>query len=134
MQIMVTMDEKNHVINNANEELSRHVRRLDDIYPHIADEISAEARLGSLTHWAYTDTNPTKKSAPTTRREAAAANLALLHDNEVAQRSESRREAVAAKSRNRLDRLAETAGFEDFRKSMKKPVAEGKRRAAIFLM
>ena len=74
MQIMVTMDEKNHVINNANDELSRHIRRLDNVWPHIADEISEEARLGSLKHWAYTETNPTKKAAAasSSRREAAA--------------------------------------------------------------
>lgn len=126
MQIMVTMDEKNHVINNANEELSRHIRRLDAIHPHLTDEISEEARLGSLKHWAYTETNPTKKNAPTNRREAAA-NLALLHENEVAQRSESRREAVAAKAKNRLAQL--DAGSEEIRTASKKTVAEGKRRA-----
>ena len=129
MQIMVTMDEKNHVINNANEELSRHVRRLDDVYPHLADEISEEARLGSLKHWAYTETNPTKKAGTANRREAAA-NLALLHENEVSQRSELRREAVAAKSKQRLDRLAQLdAGFEEIRNVTKKTVAEGKRKA-----
>ncbi len=129
IQIMVTMDEKNHVINNANEELSRHLRRLDEIYPHLADEISEEARLGSLRHWAYTETNPTKKTGPANKREAAA-NLALLHENEVAQRSELRREAVAAKSKQRADRLAQLdVGIEEIRNVTKKTVAEGKRRA-----
>ena len=129
LQIMVTMDEKNHVINNANEELSRHLRRLDDVYPHLADEISEEARLGSLKHWAYTETNPTKKTGTANRREAAA-NLALLHENEVSQRSELRREAVAAKSKQRLDRLAQLdAGFEEIRNLTKKTAVEGKRKA-----
>ena len=129
MQIMVTMDEKNHVINNANEELSRHLRRLDDVYRSLADEISEEARLGSLKHWAYTETNPTKKNAPANRREAAN-NLALLHDTEVASRSEVRREAVAAK-KNRLDRLAQIdAGFEEIRTVTKKTVADARRRVA----
>jgi hypothetical protein len=128
MQIMVTMDEKNHVINNSNEELSRHIRRLDSIWPHLSDEISEEARLGSLKHWAYTETNATKKSnAPTTRREAAA-NLAMLHDNEVASRSETRREAVAAKSKQRLAQI--DASLEESRISSKKATAEAKRRAA----
>lgn len=31
MAIMVTMDEKNHVINNANEEVARHIRRLSTL-------------------------------------------------------------------------------------------------------
>ncbi|KIX05196.1 uncharacterized protein Z518_06068 [Rhinocladiella mackenziei CBS 650.93] len=95
--VMMTMDEKNHVINNANEEVSRHIRRLDKIFPHIDDEISEEARLGSLKHWAYTETNPVKKStAPATRRDAAA-SLAILHESEVAHRSEARREAIMAR-------------------------------------
>lgn len=120
VQIMVTMDEKNHVINNANEELSRHVRRLDNVWPHIADEISEEARLGSLKHWAYTDINPTKRAtAANTRREAAA--MALAHDNEAAQRSESRREAVAAKTKQRMDRTAQLeTGLGEGRTSKKK--------------
>ncbi|ETN43242.1 uncharacterized protein HMPREF1541_02401 [Cyphellophora europaea CBS 101466] len=128
VQLMVTMDEKNHVINNANEELSRQVRRLNTVWPHIADEISEEARLGSLKHWAYTDINPTKKTtAPTTRREAAA-SLALIHDNEVAQRSESRREAVAAKAKQRLHRNEAVEGSEDVRATKKKAIKETQRR------
>ena len=127
MQIMVTMDEKNHVINNANEELSRHIRRLDGIWPHISDEISEEAMCGSLKHWAYTETNPTKKNITATRREAAA-NLAMLHDSEVAQRSESRREAVAAKSKRILARI--DAGFAEINTNTKKVAAAEKRRAA----
>ena len=127
IHIMVTMDEKNHVINNANEEISRHIRRLDNIWPHLSDEISEEAMYGSLKHWAYTETNPTKKNAPTTRREAAA-NLALLHESEVTQRSESRREAVAAKSKRTLARI--DAGFAEINTNNKKAAAAEKRRAA----
>ncbi|RMZ82521.1 hypothetical protein DV737_g2031, partial [Chaetothyriales sp. CBS 132003] len=127
MQIMVTMDEKNHVINNANEDLSRHLRRFHNIWPHVADEISDEAMFGSLKHWAYTDTNPTKKNAATSRREAAT-NVALLPDSDVAQRSESRREAVAAKSRKNLARAE--AGFAEIGHSSKKTAAADKRRAA----
>lgn len=98
MQMMITMDERNHVINNANEDLSKHIRRLDNIWPHIADEISDEARLGSLKHWAYTETNPTvKKAAATSSRREAAASLAILAENDIAHRSESRREAMLAK-------------------------------------
>lgn len=92
MQMIMPLDEKNHVINNANEELSRHTRRQDEIWPHIADDISDDTRLGSLRHWALTDLNPTKKT------QAAAARgreLALAQDNEVAERSERRREAMA---------------------------------------
>lgn len=94
MQMIMPLDEKNHVISNANEELSRHTRRQDEIWPRIAEEISEETRLGSLRHWALTDLNPTKKTqaAAARGREAAAT---MLPDNEVAERSERRREAMA---------------------------------------
>ncbi|OAP55839.1 hypothetical protein AYL99_09991 [Fonsecaea erecta] len=129
MTIMVTMDEKNHVINNANEEMGRHIRRLDRIWPHIADEISEEARLGSLKHWAYTETNPVKKpTAPTTRREAAAASLATLHESEIAHRSEARREAVLAR-RQRTAHHADS-DFDDSRAPTRKTTTSGKKRAA----
>ena len=127
IHIMQTLDEKNHVINNANQELSRHIRRLDTIWPHVSNEISEEAMYGSLTHWAFAEMNPNKKNAPTTRREAAA-NLALLHDSEAAQRSENRREAVAAKSRRNLARI--DAGFAEINNNNKKVAASEKRRAA----
>ena len=128
MAIMVTMDEKNHVINNANEEVARHIRRLDRIWPHIADEISEDARLGSLKHWAYTETNPTKKpTAATTRREAAAASLATLHESEAAHRSQDRREAVR---RQRATAQHVDSDFDDSRLPARKVTTNGKKRVA----
>ena len=91
------MDEKNHVINNANEELSRHLRRLDHVYPFIADEVSEEARMGSLTHWAYMENRPVGKATTQTGRREAATGLAIMHETNVAARSERRREALAAR-------------------------------------
>lgn len=91
MQMIMPLDEKNHVISNANEELSKHIRRQDEIWPFIADEISEETRLGSLKHWALVDLNPPRKTLTTTRGRDAV----LLPDNEVAERSERRREAMA---------------------------------------
>ncbi|KPI43188.1 uncharacterized protein AB675_6971 [Cyphellophora attinorum] len=85
---MQTMDEKNHVINNANEELTHHIRRLN-----------------------------TGTATGTSRRDN---NLAIMHENEVAQRSESRREAVAAKTKQRLDRLAQMDGGSVDPKNSKK--------------
>ena len=128
MAIMVTMDEKNHVINNANEEIARHIRRVDRIWPNIADEISEEARLGSLKHWAYTETNPTKKQiVPTTRREAAAASLATLRESEAAHRSLDRREAVR---RQRATAPHVDSDFDDSRPPARKTTTNGKKRAA----
>lgn len=105
MQMIMPLDEKNHVINNANEELSKHIRRQDEIWPHIAQEISEETRLGSLRHWALVDLNPTKKTVAATAR----GREALLPDNEVAERSERRREAVAlAKKQKTAPQLADS--------------------------
>ena len=129
LQMMITMDEKNHVINNANEELSRHIRRLDSIYPRITEEVPEEARLGSLKHWAFFETNITKK-AQSNRREAAA-SLATMHENEVAQRSENRREAMLAK-RHRLNQVPADSDLDDAKHSQRKKmeITKGKRSLA----
>ena len=121
--MMVTMDEKNHVINNANEDLARHIRRLDSVYPHIAGEVSEEARLGSLKHWAYFETNISRK-AHSSRREAAA-SLAGMQETEVAQRSENRREAMLAK-RHRLNQMQIDSDFDEQRLVGKKPNPTGR--------
>jgi hypothetical protein len=125
MVMMVTMDEKNHVINNANEELSRHLRRLNGSYPAIADEVSEEARLGSLKHWAYFETNPIRRGGTHLDRRQAAASLAALHATEAAERSEHRREAVLAK-KARLNQI--DSDFDENRPAPKRPQANGRNR------
>ena len=104
-EMMVSMDEKNHLINSANEDLSRHVKRLTSVYPHLTGEISEEARLGSLTHWAYIENKPPAKNNAANSRREAAAGLAAMHDTDIASRSESRREAMLARKQrqNQLD-------------------------------
>ncbi|RDW57047.1 putative PHD finger domain protein (Ing1) [Aspergillus mulundensis] len=102
--LMMTADEKNHVISNANDELDRQLMRLDSIYPFIAGEISDEARLGSLTHWAYSNRNASKTTTNERPRREVASNKDLahaLHEAEVASRSEARREAVLARRHRR---------------------------------
>lgn len=100
---MMTADEKNHVISNANEELDRQIVRLDTVFPFIAGEISDEARLGSLTHWAYSNKSAAKAATnERPRREAVAQRQDLSHvlqEAEAASRSEARREAVRARAR-----------------------------------
>jgi Inhibitor of growth proteins N-terminal histone-binding len=125
MVMMVTMDEKNHVINNANEELSRHLRRLNGSYPAIADEVSEEARLGSLKHWAYFETNPVRRGGTQGDRRQAGASLAALHATEAAERSENRREAVLAK-KARLNQI--DSDFDESRPATRKPQANGRNR------
>lgn len=103
--LMMTADEKNHVISNANEELDRQIVRLDTVFPYIAGEISEEARLGSLDHWAYSN----KSTAKTTtterpRREAVSQRRVLthaFHEADASTRSEARREAVLARKQRR---------------------------------
>lgn len=81
-----SLDEKNHVISTANEDLDRLLARCESAWPLIEQEISEEARWGRLDHWAYTDRmmekKPTANPERTTRRgdmiSAAAAAAAEL--------------------------------------------------------
>lgn len=50
---MVTADEKNHVLWNANSELSKHMYRLETVYQYVQGEVSEDTRLGNKHHWAY---------------------------------------------------------------------------------
>lgn len=128
MQMIMPLDEKNHVINNANDELSRHIRRQDEIWPHIADEISEETRLGSLRHWALIDLNPTKKTVATNARGREILNP----DNEVAERSERRREAMLAKSKKTTAQLldSDAEARKPTRKTTNKKVQDAEDAAA----
>ncbi|KAJ5570108.1 uncharacterized protein N7459_009538 [Penicillium hispanicum] len=119
--LMMTADEKNHVISNANEELDRQVVRLDTVFPYIAGEISEEARLGSLTHWAYSNKSAAKAATTERPRREAVSNrqdLAhALHEAEAASRSEARREAMQARKQQR--RAPVDADYEDSRGARK---------------
>ncbi|KAL4921766.1 hypothetical protein BDW62DRAFT_174439 [Aspergillus aurantiobrunneus] len=100
--LMMTADEKNHVISNANDELDRQLMRLDSVFPFIAGEISDEARLGSLNHWAYSNRNAPKPTPNERPRREVASNKDLVHalqEAEAVSRSEARREAVLARRR-----------------------------------
>jgi len=97
-EMLVSLDEKNHVISTATEALNRQLARLDDCFPYLEQEISEEARYGSDKHWAYTETRsskPTEKS----RRDIGnhISNGHALSVDEAAARSESRKQAMLAK-------------------------------------
>ncbi|CZR58023.1 related to p33ING1b (ING1) protein [Phialocephala subalpina] len=98
--MLVSLDEKNHVISTAAEALSKQLARIDDCFPYIELEISEEARYGSTTHWAYPE-NRVPKTGAVSRREIAAANnlsAAAQHlVDEAAARSDARKQALAAK-------------------------------------
>ena len=90
---LAILDEKNHVMNTAVDALDKQLKRCQSSYPYIEEEISEEARYGSMTHWAYTDKTSEKKgiiAGERTRRAAQEAEGAAV-------RSELRREAVAAR-------------------------------------
>ena len=107
-EMLPTLDEKNHVLSTAVDGLDKQLTRCKSSYPYIEDEISEEARYGSLTHWAYTEKSAEKKGTTAgeragerTRRDAAAANQlattapAVYEAEGAALRSELRRQAIA---------------------------------------
>lgn len=101
-EMLVSLEEKNHVISTANEALQKQLERVDDIWPHLTSEFSEEAKWGSDTHWAYPENRAARAlntQAERTRREGAA-NLsaaAQVLAEEAAARSDARKQAVAAK-------------------------------------
>lgn len=124
---MMTADEKNHVISNANEELDRQIVRLDTVFPYITYEISEEARLGSLAHWAYSNKSAAKAATTERPRREAVINrpdLTQAFEAEAASRSEARREAVLARKQRRAHIDAD---YEESRSSRK--TNSGKSRA-----
>lgn len=97
--LLMTLDEKNHVMNCAIDGLEKQLQRCQSSFPYIEDEISEEARLGSMAHWAYNTEKPTEKkgiiAGERTRR--AANNLAATEGDGVAVRSETKREALSVR-------------------------------------
>ncbi|QGA17711.1 hypothetical protein EYB26_005386 [Talaromyces marneffei] len=129
--LMLTADEKNHVLTNANEELDHQLYRLKEVHPFISNEVSEEARLGSLTHWAYSNRATAKAAAKTTtterpRREAASSTSQFaqgLHEVDVApHRSEARRDTAGRnRRRNPVD-----SDFDETRPGQRKGAAKSR--------
>ena len=105
------LDEKNMVLSKANDTLSRQLSRLDSSLPHVENEVSEEARLGSNTHWALPHMKELRRANAghnndRSKRDVQAANslaaaATAVHEHDIAAtRSEARREAMFAK-RNR---------------------------------
>ena len=130
LEMLQTLDEKNHVLNTAIDSLDKQMKRCNSSYPHIEDEISEEARYGSLNHWAYTEKSAEKKgmiAGERTRRAAntAAAAAAQQEAEGAAMRSEARREALAAR-KHRIQHI--DSDFDDGRAISKNPKSGGKGR------
>lgn len=104
--MLVSLDEKNHVISTASEALNKQLARIDDCYPYIELEISEEARYGSTTHWAYPENRGVKNgSAAVSRREIQSVNNLTAAGQQVAEeaaaRSDARKQALLAKKSNK---------------------------------
>ncbi|TGJ85200.1 hypothetical protein E0Z10_g3534 [Xylaria hypoxylon] len=100
-EMLVSLEEKNHVISTANEALSKHLSRINDVWPHLENEFSEEAKWGSTTHWAYPENRINRANqAERTRRDGAAVITAAaqqLQVEEAAARSDARKQALMAK-------------------------------------
>lgn len=121
--MLVSLDEKNHVISTAAEALNKQLARIDDCFPYIELEVSEEARYGSVTHWAYPENRTVKSgSGGGSRRDLAAANTltaAAQHlVDEAAARSDARKQALLAKKSNRHQAESD---FDDHHERHKEP-------------
>ncbi|KAJ2972556.1 hypothetical protein NUW58_g9161 [Xylaria curta] len=100
-EMLVSLEEKNHVISTANEALSKHLSRVNDVWPHLENEFSDEAKWGSTTHWAYPENRINRANqAERSRRDGAAVITAAaqqLQVEEAAARSDARKQALMAK-------------------------------------
>lgn len=134
--LLANLDEKIVVLSEANRVLRAQHSRLDSVMPQLETEISEEARLGSMTHWAYSDNRQKTKaiaSGVSRPRDVAAMNsLAvagnLLHEQEIANvRTSAGKEATRDK---RGGKRTEHAGDSDFDDKPRKVPKIGKGKAA----
>lgn len=99
-EMLVSLEEKNHVLTTANEALQRQLARVENVWPYLENEFSDEAKWGSTTHWAYPENRNGKASqAERARRDGAAAISAAAQAlaEQAAARSDARKQAVQAK-------------------------------------
>ncbi|KAF3908841.1 hypothetical protein ABW20_dc0102692 [Dactylellina cionopaga] len=62
--LLLTLDEKIHVISTASEALTKHLVRVDDAYEVVTHEIDPTIRDGNPIHWAYGISVPEGLLAP----------------------------------------------------------------------
>ncbi|KAE8452515.1 hypothetical protein EG329_000418 [Mollisiaceae sp. DMI_Dod_QoI] len=133
--MLVSLDEKNHVIATAAEALNKQLARIDDCFPYIEFEISEEARYGSTTHWAYPE-NRVPKTGAVSRREIAAANnlsAAAQHlVDEAAARSDARKQALLERKKGKTQHVdSDFDDNQDNRQKDKKLHGNSKVRKAV---
>ncbi|PHH86296.1 hypothetical protein CDD83_10437 [Cordyceps sp. RAO-2017] len=127
-EMLVSLEEKNHVISTANEALQRQLARVEDVWPYLENEFSDEAKWGSATHWAYPENRSIGKASHTerARRDGAAAISAAAQAlaDEAAARSDARKQAVQAKRNQKNQHHESDAEDHDSR-----PKGEGSKKA-----
>lgn len=98
-ELLVSLEEKNHVISTANDALQRQLARVEDVWPELENEFSDEAKWGNLNHWAYPENRNGRGHQEALRRNGAAAISAAAQAlaDEAAARSDARKQALQAK-------------------------------------
>ncbi|KAK5113846.1 hypothetical protein LTR62_003230 [Meristemomyces frigidus] len=136
--MLPNLDEKNVVLAQTSRVLALQLSRIDSVTPHIDNEISEEARLGSMTHWAYSENRQKKAqivNAPVRRDIAATNNLAaaahVLHETEIAQaRRDAGKEAQKEKTKGKRGHAVEHVDSEFEERPKKMGMKGGKAKVA----
>ena len=102
-EMLVSLEEKNHVLGTANEALQKQLARIENVWPHLENEFTDEAKWGSNSHWAYPDNRTGRTQPERARRDGAAAISAAAQAlaDEAAARSDARKQALQAKRNQR---------------------------------
>ena len=133
--MLANLDEKNVVLAEATRVLSQQATRINSVMPYVEKELSEEARLGSMTHWAYSDNRQKKQATSTTahRRDVVGTNslaaaASAIHENEIAQ---ARRDATRETAKEKRGRAKEhvDSDFDDKPKKTHAKVAKSKAAA-----
>ncbi|KAI5789030.1 hypothetical protein EDC01DRAFT_658563 [Geopyxis carbonaria] len=132
--LLMTEDEKIHVVTTANEALQKHLARIEHAFAYVEVEIPSIYRLGNKEHWAYKE--PMKKGAAAAqarereRREAEERYYAMNHarEQESNVRGDSRRTTKNSHAHHHLEDDHETGKKSRSRKD-NEPLASTKRLA-----
>lgn len=69
-ELLVTQDEKIHVVTTANEALQKILSRIEQTFAYVEVEIPSVYRLGNTEHWAYKD--PVRRGTAAAQAKATA--------------------------------------------------------------
>lgn len=104
--MLVSLDEKNHVISTAAEALAKQLARIDECFPFIDLEISEEARNGSKTHWAYPENRVSRSNSggPSVKEQSATNQphtAVQIPGEDSTSKSDSRKQSLVDKRKSR---------------------------------